>query len=500
MTTQLSAITSAPLRTVTYRLDRLHRARFVGRTRPYADAGSTPLHWWLMPTAILSAPTLRPSQARRAIPSAMFLAHAVAIADLWLALTRVGPEAGLTLSRWVRDEEAWEEWSGVGGCGRIAPDAFAELLVGEDGETVPVFVEVDLATMTQARLQAKLRRYARYAQDGVWGERHGTCPALLFLTTSAVRASGFLASAEKVWPRQNVYSERRAKDTRPLVAAAACVHDPAAAAVGNVWRVGVEGKPTSLERILTLQARAIREQRAAEQAVREEAERQAPIEAAFSFRGYLTDMCDALNDDAAAEVLKVNWTRHPPDLADWALAHRDLVVELEAWWRGHPRINEQASPAFEKQRARIASQLRALHAPLHAEQTARAESATEAKRLDDPHLRAVRRRLARGELLDFFWFYRLREHTKSRADYECEMREGYAEAREEAVQKQWSELSWFRRLRTNLDVLRAGYDATHLLICEECAVVRPSGRFWDQHNCELCSGQLRPSIHTSSSD
>jgi Replication-relaxation len=408
----------------------------------------------------------------------MFLAHAAAIADLWIALSTVGPEVGLNLSRWLRDEEAWEEWRGLGGGGRIAPDAFAELVVGEEGELVPVLVEVDLATMTQARLQAKLRRYVKYAEDGAWEERHGTCPVLLFLTTSPVRSNGFLAGAEKLRPRHNVYFEQRGKDTRLVVAAAACVHDAAAAVVGNVWRVGVESKPTSLGHILAKQAAAIGQRRAAEQGAREEAEYQAPIEAAFSFRGYLTDMCYALKDDKAAEVLKINWTRQPEDLADWASAHRDLVMELDSWWRGRARIGREPESSSEEQRARIATHLRALRAPLHAEQTARAENATEAKRLDDPHLRAVRRRLARGEVLSFFWFYLLREHTKSREDYDREMMKGYAEAREEALQKQWRDLSWFQRLRTNLDVLRAEYDATHLLICEECAVVRPRGRFW----------------------
>jgi hypothetical protein len=209
-------------------------------------------------------------------------------------------------------------------------------------------------------------------------------------------------------------------------------------------------------------------------------------------------MCNALKDNEAAEALRINWSRYPSDLADWASAHRELVLELEIWWRGHPRTGREPEPAFEEQRVDIASQLRALRAQLHAEQVALAENATEAKRVDDPHLRAVRRRLARGELLTFFWFYLLREDTKSRAEYDREMMEGYADAREEAVQKEWRELSWFQRLRTSLDRLRADYDATHLLICEDCAVVRPSGRRWDQHHCEFCHGRLVPAMQTSS--
>ena len=44
------------------------------------------------------------------------------------------------------------------------------------------------------------------------------------------------------------------------------------------------------------------------------------------------------------------------------------------------------------------------------------------------------------------------------------MTPGYAKAREEAIQTQWRELSWFQRRRSNVDALRATYDSQHLLI------------------------------------
>ena len=86
-----------------------------------------------------------------------------------------------------------------------------------------------------------------------------------------------------------------------------------------------------------------------------EADREAPVQAIFSLRSSLTDMCEALHDDEA-EVLKITFTRLPPDLADWAIALRDLVLQLEAWWSERGRTRE-SSAELEKQRARIADRI-----------------------------------------------------------------------------------------------------------------------------------------------
>lgn len=486
-TTQLTAITSSPVRTVTYRLDRLHRARLVGRTRPYAEAGSAPLHWWPTEAAAASPTGVRPSHARRSIPNPMFMAHAAALADLWLALTTHGPEAGLKLTRWLRDEESWEKWRGIGGAARIAPDAFAEVAVGEDGELVPVFIEVDLATMSQVRLRAKARRYVAYVECGAWQHLHPWPPVLLLLTTSATRAGGFLTAVERLRPRRP-YSWDDDDNTQLVVAAAAHVHDPTTAVREAEWRLSVDGDPLTLRRILAEQAGDMRRRRAAEQAAREEAERMAPIEAVFSFRSELSDICRALEDDVAAEVLRAIDSRQA-DLAAWALAHRDLVLEIDRWWSDRKQ-RHQAATEWGKRRARIVDRLRPLRKALHNEQARIIAEAYEAG-LDDPHLRAFQRQLDGGELLSLFWLKYVIENPKSRADYEREMMNGYAEAREKAVQKDWRELSWLQRLRTSIDALRADFDAQHLLICEDCAVVRPSGRFWDQHHCEICSGTLQ---------
>ena len=58
-----------------------------------------------------------------AAPNALFMAHSLAIADLYVALPRSAGVHGLRLIGWLRDEESWEEWSGVSRRGSLCPDA-----------------------------------------------------------------------------------------------------------------------------------------------------------------------------------------------------------------------------------------------------------------------------------------------------------------------------------------------------------------------------------------
>lgn len=75
---------------------------------------------------------------------------------------------------------------------------------------VSAFVEVDLSTMTQDRLRAKvITRYRKYAEAGGWKGRHPYCPVLLFVTTSEQRATRFLAGIAPRRPSPAPLSCRR---------------------------------------------------------------------------------------------------------------------------------------------------------------------------------------------------------------------------------------------------------------------------------------------------
>jgi hypothetical protein len=94
-TTQLVQLTESPERTVRYRLERLHHAGYLGRTRPAADTGSAPAQWWLTAKGARAVSAGAPASAT---PKPLFMAHAVATADLYLALMRLAEAAGLRLA------------------------------------------------------------------------------------------------------------------------------------------------------------------------------------------------------------------------------------------------------------------------------------------------------------------------------------------------------------------------------------------------------------------
>ena len=189
-TAQLMQITAAPERTTEYRMAVLAKRGLVGRVRPPRGRGTHPWHWWLTPAGARLVTGTACAEDRGG-PNPLFVRHAAATADMWLALSQDGPAAGLELHRWWRDNEGWAEWQppgwGLGGrVRRITPDATAHLTVDSltaGGEHEPalgaVLIEVDLATMTQQRLSYKLSRYRDYAADQAWRETHPHCPVLL---------------------------------------------------------------------------------------------------------------------------------------------------------------------------------------------------------------------------------------------------------------------------------------------------------------------------------
>ena len=99
----------------------------------------------------------------KAEPNPLFIRHTTAIAGLYVALSELGEDSGLACVTWLRDEDAWEDWSpGIGRPSHLRPDAYVEIELHVDGRTAvaPAFVEIDFATMDQARLRAKVARTA----------------------------------------------------------------------------------------------------------------------------------------------------------------------------------------------------------------------------------------------------------------------------------------------------------------------------------------------------
>jgi len=130
-------------------LERLSRLGLVGASRPYAERGSAPHHWW--PTKVADAwargaPV--PRGGEREAPNEAFLAHAAAVTGLYIALAKLGPSLGFEVASCTREIEAKEDVTPpfhTGPTGRIVPDLTVVLRWGE--ATYHAFIEVDLGTI-----------------------------------------------------------------------------------------------------------------------------------------------------------------------------------------------------------------------------------------------------------------------------------------------------------------------------------------------------------------
>jgi hypothetical protein len=122
-----------------------------------------------------------------------------------------------------------------------APHALIHLH-DENGRGLLAFVELDLGTMSHARLKTKAAGYVAYAAQAAWTESHPFCPCLLFLTTTEARAAAFLKLLNGLLDKHRRYSSSFYGDwgrggTLSWFAAAACAHarDPERALTEACW-------------------------------------------------------------------------------------------------------------------------------------------------------------------------------------------------------------------------------------------------------------------------
>lgn len=227
--TQLASLLSPeiPPRTLRYRTARLAKLGLIGRTRPYRERGSAPHHLW--PTrkgeAIAEGgPPPRGGEPRE--PNPLFLAHAAAISELYVALKTSLPD-GLELTSFEREAEAREAFRGYDGKEHaVAPDACIQI-EEEDGRVLLALVELDLGTMSARQLKAKTEGYGEYVEREGWRQRNPYCPPLLFLTTSEKRARSFLAICRRSVDRGQM-----------LVAATASARDIGRSLRAREWLAG----------------------------------------------------------------------------------------------------------------------------------------------------------------------------------------------------------------------------------------------------------------------
>lgn len=451
-----------PDRTLRYRTRRLHTLGLVGRSRPYRERGSAPWHFWptrRADTLIKGEPA--PRRGERGEPGPVFIAHAAAVSELYVALA-TRPPATVRLEEFCREPR--ERFRAADGRGRaIAPDATLWLR-DDDGRLLVCHVEVDLGTMSRTRLRAKARGYAAYAAREAWTERHYWCPALLFATTSEIRARAFLEllATELAEPSRYWQGER--------MVAAACekATDLSAAVSERCWR-NLDGREAlGLVECLEL-ARCPYDRRQAEQQARERAEqreRERLLADPAALRDHLRDRTAARylleerfgQAGARALELLLDGTRPVAKCERTALIALAGPDPLSARVGGEP-----PSAALEQALARLADHYRQA-------QLARVDELS--KRYGEgPHLRTARSTLASGELLDRSDAEDLERHARhdQRAgERQRELHAGYLQRRAREARRLARQQGLSARLLKGSDAFLDRADELWLRVCPAC--------------------------------
>lgn len=121
-------------------------------------------------------------------PSQLFLAHSLAVTELFVSLSEIAAGTGHSDDLLAFDGEplCWRTFTGPAGARTVLkPDAFCRYVVGEFEDSY--FVEIDRATMALPTVARKLDCYRRYLASGREQQRWGVFPQILFVVPTAVR-------------------------------------------------------------------------------------------------------------------------------------------------------------------------------------------------------------------------------------------------------------------------------------------------------------------------
>lgn len=131
-------------------------------------------------------------------PGSQFLAHSVAVTELYVVLCERARATGEEVLAFDAEPLCWRRFTGIGGgASWLKPDAFVRYGAGEYEHLS--LVEVDRATASAPTITRKLDVYRRYWQTGREQERFGAFGRVLLLAPHKARRA-VLAEAVKRQP------------------------------------------------------------------------------------------------------------------------------------------------------------------------------------------------------------------------------------------------------------------------------------------------------------
>jgi len=120
-------------------------------------------------------------------PGERYLAHSLAVAQLYVELVDVQRQGLVELGAFEPEPECWRPYMvGFGARQTLKPDAFLKLATPD--YEYSWFIEVDMATEATVTIRGKALRYHEYFRSGTEQGARGVFPRVLWIAPDTVRA------------------------------------------------------------------------------------------------------------------------------------------------------------------------------------------------------------------------------------------------------------------------------------------------------------------------
>lgn len=182
---------SAALRAASRNLNKLkelHLIESLSRRIGGVDAGSGSSVWFI-DTAGEHLLRLLENSARphkkSFEPSPYFLAHTLAVSEIYIRLTEISRNKGMHLKFIQNEPHCWRPYSSSGKIVSLKPDLYAITICDEYEDRW--FFEIDLDTESPIKIIEKCQRYYQYYRSGIEQNEYGVFPLVVWIVPDAGR-------------------------------------------------------------------------------------------------------------------------------------------------------------------------------------------------------------------------------------------------------------------------------------------------------------------------